>query len=218
MNVKKLFNGLVIVVLLLPALLTGGPITQAEEPLRTDEGTDAFPVTGVSDMPFSNLSAFSGSVFQYHQTAEPLKALMTDEDTDSDQRNKPAGMALSAISASEIQTPTGGAENLEFVGHIGGATHSVFVEGDYAYIGEGASLTILDVSVLASPTVVGKTGLFPYFADFYVSGSYAYVADWYDGLWVVDVSDPTKPHRGRILRHTWGCLGRPRKRQLRLRG
>ena len=36
---------------------------------------------------------------------------------------------------------TADAENVEFVGHIGGATWAVAVQGDYAYIGEGPRLT-----------------------------------------------------------------------------
>jgi hypothetical protein len=83
---------------------------------------------------------------------------------------------------------------VEFVGHIGGYTYAVALQGNYAYIGEGPSLTILDISDPASPTVVGKTDSLPDFvADIVVSGSYAYVADMYDGLRVVDVSDPTNP-------------------------
>ena len=32
---------------------------------------------------------------------------------------------------------TADAQNVEFVGHIGGATYAVAVQGNYAYIGEG---------------------------------------------------------------------------------
>ncbi len=87
------------------------------------------------------------------------------------------------------------AENIEFVGHIGGTTKAVFVQGDYAYIGEGPRLTILDISNPASPSVVGKTFPFPDIVrDVYVSGDYAYVAnDFFGGLRVVDISNPFAP-------------------------
>ena len=89
---------------------------------------------------------------------------------------------------------TADAENVELVGHIGGVTEAVFVQGNYAYIGEGPRLTILDISSPVSPTVVGKTPPWPDFVqDIYVSGSYAYIAADRAGLRVVDVSDPAAP-------------------------
>jgi hypothetical protein len=45
--------------------------------------------------------------------------------------------------SSVIQT---GAENVEFVGHIGGATNAVAVQGHYAYIGLGPRLTVFSNS------------------------------------------------------------------------
>jgi hypothetical protein len=89
---------------------------------------------------------------------------------------------------------TASAENVEFVGHIGGATKAVFVERDYAYIGEGGALTVLDITDSTAPTVVGKTAVFPDIVqDIYVSGDYAYVAADDAGLRVMDVSDPANP-------------------------
>jgi len=38
--------------------------------------------------------------------------------------------------------------NIEFVSSIGGVVRTVAVDGNYAYIGEGAALTVLDVSML----------------------------------------------------------------------
>jgi hypothetical protein len=87
------------------------------------------------------------------------------------------------------------AQNVEFVGHIGGVTRAVAVQGNYAYIGEGPRLTILDISDPASPTVVGKMDPLPDIVrGVAVAGDYAYVADgYYGGLRVVDVSDPSNP-------------------------
>jgi transglutaminase-like putative cysteine protease len=97
------------------------------------------------------------------------------------------------------------AENVEFIGHIGGATETVFVEGDYAYIGVGPRLTILNISDLVAPAVVGKTAPLPSVVwDIYVSGDYAYVADGSSGLRVVDVSDPANPTEVGFYNYTPG--------------
>ncbi|MEW5956598.1 MAG: hypothetical protein AB1801_02660 [Chloroflexota bacterium] len=50
---------------------------------------------------------------------------------------------------------------IDFVGHIGGETKAVFVQGDYAYIGEGPRLVILDITNPVTPTLVGKTSPLP---------------------------------------------------------
>jgi len=98
--------------------------------------------------------------------------------------------------AAPVRAATADAENVELVGHIGGVTEAVFVQGNYAYIGEGPGLTILDISNPASPTVVGKTPPLPDIVrGVYVSGSYAYVAVDEAGLQVVDVSNPRRPRR-----------------------
>jgi hypothetical protein len=70
----------------------------------------------------------------------------------------------------------------------------VSVQGNYAYAAVGGEgLQIVDVSVPASPSIVGTydTAGSPY--NVFVSGNYAYVADWYNGLVIVDVSNPAAP-------------------------
>jgi len=103
------------------------------------------------------------------------------------QSNDPINPAYPLFSTTDAQ-------NVEFVGHIGGAALAVAVQGDYAYIGAGPRLTILDISNPASPTVVGKTLPLPDIVhDVAVVGSYAYVADGSAGLRVVDISTPVNP-------------------------
>ena len=83
---------------------------------------------------------------------------------------------------------------MSLVGHLGGPTQSVVVEGDLAYLGEGAGLTILDVSDPLAPLVVGKTALMPEQVEgFTLANGYAYVADGHSGVRVVDVSVPQQP-------------------------
>lgn len=95
---------------------------------------------------------------------------------------------------SMIHAPSTEAENVEYVGHIGGSTIAVSVQGDYAYIGQGSHLAILDITNPASPTLIGKTASFPNIVqDIYVDGKYAYVTTLYSGLRVVDISTPSSP-------------------------
>jgi hypothetical protein len=86
------------------------------------------------------------------------------------------------------------AEHVEYVGHIGGESRAVSLQGYFAYIGEGYSLTILNISIPSAPTVVGKTDFFSELVyDVHVSGDMAYVANYSAGLRVVDVSNPAHP-------------------------
>ena len=82
----------------------------------------------------------------------------------------------------------------QMVGQIGGPTNAVVVQGNYAYVGIGLRLIVLDVSNPAAPMEVGSTTPFPYFVeDVTVSGTQAYVANGYGGLRVVDISNPANP-------------------------
>ena len=84
-------------------------------------------------------------------------------------------------------------QDVVFVGHLGGRIHGVEVQGNYAYIGEGSTMVILDISDLALPTAVGRTHPLPVWIwDLQTVGSYAYVAG-DSGLWIGDISTPTNP-------------------------
>lgn len=98
-------------------------------------------------------------------------------------RRAPAG-----IEATQGQTPN------VALARIGGPAHAVAVRGTIAYIGMGSRLVILDVSDPARPVFLGRTDLLPEgVRGVAVAGPYAYVADGYGGLRIVDVSDPTHP-------------------------
>ncbi|TEU11421.1 MAG: hypothetical protein E3J25_08095 [Anaerolineales bacterium] len=76
--------------------------------------------------------------------------------------------------------------NVELVGQIGGPTYAVAVQGNYAYIGVGPRLVVLDVSNPARPSVAGQTIVLPGLVrDVYAAGDYAYVAAGEAGLRVV---------------------------------
>ena len=120
------------------------------------------------------------------------------EQTGTQQTLLPVGPAAaddaSRFGEAERVTTQQQAWNMELVGQIGGATYAVAVQGDYAYIGMGPHLVILNISDPAHPAVVGQTGVLPGVVhSVAVSGSYAYVAAGEAGLRIVDVSDPAHP-------------------------
>ena len=72
----------------------------------------------------------------------------------------------------------------------------LFVDGDYAYIGEASQLSILDISDPAVPRLLGSSEpLDGAPQSIYVSGGYAYVACGAEGLLIYDVRDPAQPSR-----------------------
>ncbi len=80
------------------------------------------------------------------------------------------------------------------VGQIGGPTQAVAIQGQYAYVGVGLRLIVLDMANPATPIEIGATAPFPDFVeDIAVSETTAYVAAGGAGLRVVDVSDPAHP-------------------------
>lgn len=74
-----------------------------------------------------------------------------------------------------------------------GYGHDVAVRSGLAYVSVGEYLRIIDVSAPAQPTQVAKLKLPSSAFGLDLSGDYCYVADWYGGIQVVDVSDPTNP-------------------------
>ncbi|WP_300932459.1 IPT/TIG domain-containing protein [Prosthecobacter sp.] len=105
-----------------------------------------------------------------------------------------------------VQTPAGSTTNLNsfsygtgrgngmtLVSAIGGRANGVAVQGNYAYVGEGSSFVVEDVSNPATPTPMGRLAMPGIVQDIVISGSYAFVANDDAGLQVVDVSTPTVP-------------------------
>ena len=95
--------------------------------------------------------------------------------------------ARNAIKADEV--------SIDYIGQVGGPIYAVAMVGDFAYVGEGGNLTILDISTPNAPLVVGRSANFPnLLRDVVVVDGYAYAADlWSGGFQLIDVSDPTKP-------------------------
>ena len=84
-------------------------------------------------------------------------------------------------------------QNVELVGQIGGVSYAVAVQGNYAYLGVGPRLVVLDISNPANPTVVGQTEVLPGVVQgVAVAGNYAYVAAG-GSLHIINISDPAAP-------------------------
>ena len=86
------------------------------------------------------------------------------------------------------------AQNVQLMGQTGGATHAVALQGNYAYIGVGPRLVILDISDPTQPTLSGQSPPLPETVErIKVSGGLAYIADGDSGIYIFDISDPAAP-------------------------
>jgi hypothetical protein len=104
------------------------------------------------------------------------------------------GNDLEGGQGGEIIPDTGMDHKLSLQGQIGGSSYAVAVQGDYAYLGVGPRLYVLETSDLSAPKFMGQSGAMPGVVQSMVaSGSYVYVAAGKGYLRVIDVSDPTKP-------------------------
>jgi hypothetical protein len=95
---------------------------------------------------------------------------------------------------SEPTSSTSAVEKLKVIGQIGGPTKAVAVSGNYAYVGVGMRVMVLDISNPASPSEIGVTQPFEgEVRDIAVSGNFAYVAAAETGLYIVNITNPAKP-------------------------
>jgi hypothetical protein len=80
--------------------------------------------------------------------------------------------------------------DVELVGHTGGSTFAVFVDGNRLYLGIGARLVVMDVSSPSSPTILGRSEPLPgTVRDIHVSEGHAYVTAEGAGLQIFNVYD-----------------------------
>lgn len=95
----------------------------------------------------------------------------------------------------EPQNPTipEATSNMAPVSAFGGGMQAFAVTGNYAYVSEGMSFVVFDISTPANPVEIGRTMLPDMAWDIKIVGDHAYVADWSKGLQVVKISDPTAP-------------------------
>lgn len=83
--------------------------------------------------------------------------------------------------------------NIEELAHLGGWTSGLTVDGNYAYIQQGSSLTILNITNQATPTFMSNIRLPGAARAVAVSGNRAFIANSDMGLVVIDISDKANP-------------------------
>ncbi len=88
---------------------------------------------------------------------------------------------------------TNALEGEDFTSHYGGSVFCVAVSGNYAYLGQGQDLVIVDITNVANPSQVGRVTTTAVINDIAVSGNYAYLADGNSGLVVVDILNRAAP-------------------------
>jgi len=100
-------------------------------------------------------------------------------------------LALCPYGVSEGQT-SGIA--LELVGQIGGYIEDVTVDGDYAFVGEGQRLVVLNVSDPYNPYIIGTSKPFQSFVEGVATDeSVAFVTAGPAGVYSLDISNPSEP-------------------------
>ena len=82
---------------------------------------------------------------------------------------------------------------IQSTGAIGGRSHSVALYGDYALLGQGATLTVLDASDPAGLAPISATDLGSIIRDICVSSDVAYVAAEAAGLIPLQITDLAAP-------------------------
>jgi hypothetical protein len=112
---------------------------------------------------------------------------------------------LPEISATSPLTST---PNLELLGHIGGSAYGLAILGDYAYIGEGPTLAVLDITGPYTPTLAGRSELLPYrIGDIDAHNDYVYATDNDTGLHIFDASDLGNLHEVGSIETPFTAMG-----------
>lgn len=81
--------------------------------------------------------------------------------------------------------------NITLEGHFGGAIKAVAISDNYTYVGQGQDLVVLDTSNVTIPLEVSRLSTADLIWDIKVVGNYAYVANYNNGLLVVNITNPS---------------------------
>lgn len=107
--------------------------------------------------------------------------------------------ALAPLQVTKAVTPS-----LEVVGQLGGDLEVVGVQGNYAYVGLGPRLVILNISNPAQPISLGQTAVLPgAVRSVAVAGNYAYVGVTWSGLHIINITNPAAPVEVGFAGFTW---------------
>lgn len=84
--------------------------------------------------------------------------------------------------------------HVDLLSHVlQGELRDVIVLGSYAYTVAGKNFLIFDISDKSNPTPIGILEIPSASYGLDIAGSYAYIANSLNGLWIVDISDATDP-------------------------
>jgi hypothetical protein len=100
--------------------------------------------------------------------------------------------SFSPWAAGVASAPTPGPQ-LDLVARLGGNMTSVAVRGSLAYIGQGATFTVLDISNLQQITQKGTLAVPDQVNQIRLAGSLALLGTSSNGMLIIDISDPAHP-------------------------
>jgi hypothetical protein len=132
---------------------------------------------------------------QSRMTSSESTTKPSDTTTGKPTDTKTTGTASTKTSTTpDIKATPPEVSNLKVVGQIGGPVQAVAVNGNYAFVGVGMRLMVLDISDSAAPREIGAAGPFGWYVeDVFIAGNTAFVATGGSGLYIIDISDPTRP-------------------------
>lgn len=83
---------------------------------------------------------------------------------------------------------------LTYIGQYGGSTNTIAINGQYAYMGQGPRIVVLDISNPEIPVFVSESELLPGLVQgVKVEGDYVYATTLFSGLHILDISQATNP-------------------------
>jgi hypothetical protein len=104
------------------------------------------------------------------------------------------GLLFSLCSPVRAETEYLKAAGWDLTSQVGGPTQGLAVQGNYAYIGVGPRLVVVDISNPANPIQVGASAVLDDFVlGVAVSETFAYVAAGGAGLQLLDIANPLAP-------------------------
>lgn len=78
--------------------------------------------------------------------------------------------------------------NMELISHLGGNNYDIAIAGNYAYLGQGQDLVVLNITDDTKPLEVGRVTTPSMVYGVTVSGDTAYVANENSGLTIINIS------------------------------
>jgi len=102
-------------------------------------------------------------------------------------------LILAAVIATAERPAAQGGVSLQFQGQIGGATQTVAVNGNLAFVARGHVMAVVDVSNRLKPRMVSEIALPSALYHIFATPGLVYAAAGFGGLQIVDIADPAHP-------------------------